>query len=60
MTADQDAIRHEFPFNAEKKLLNGSKIPLSTISYGPVWLANKSMEAIQPVEISLLAKTGLQ
>ena len=52
-------LRHEFPFNAEKKLLNRFKIPLGSISYGPIWLALESMEAIQPVEISLLAKNQL-
>ena len=60
MTADQDAICNEFSFNAEKKLLNRFKNPLGSVSYGPFWLALESMEAIQRVEISLLAKNQFQ
>ena len=50
----------QFGFNAEKKLLNRFKNPLGSVSYGPFWLALESMEAIQPVEISLLTKNQFQ
>ena len=57
MAAELDAIRHEFPFNAEEKLLNRFKFPLDIISYGPIWLALESMEAFELLETVCFVKS---